>query len=156
MQVQPSPDRVDNIKHADINSLLKLLAEQLEISVDMSSDDFALISDYCLDNLNKPIDIASYHAELIKALQYFDRFNQCAEHVISSLRQLANELSTQEVNSLNIDFTDEIRKIYSIFNEEQAGKICQHLHLSSIEEQQLLESHWKSVKLSKSGHVDFF
>ncbi|MCK5880995.1 MAG: hypothetical protein KAG18_03905 [Sinobacterium sp.] len=143
-------------KHAQINSLLNLLAEQLEISVEMSAKDFSKISEFCLTNLDSVDDLEAYRSELITALQYYDRFTQCSEHIILSLRNLADELTTQHAGSIDIDFSDEIRKIHSLFNQEQADMICKHLHLDSEKEQALLENHWKNTTLSSNNDIDFF
>ena len=143
-------------KHANINSLLNLLAEQLEISVAMSAKDFTTISEFCLINLDDISSIESHRSELLTALQYYDRFTQCSEHIILSLRHLACELTTQHAGNVDIDFSNEIKKIHSLFDQEQANNICKHLHLDSAEEQAVLENHWKNTTLSSNGDVDFF
>lgn len=152
-------DSIFGAQYADVHSLLQLLAEQLEVCMDTSSRDFGTIADHCLSSIAEYSEPGLSEKEtLIKALQFYDRNYQCAEHIVASLRHLARAINEENYENIHIDFTQEVKKIYSLFNFDQAEKICQHIHHNDEKsEESLLSNHWmKPSKEGDSGDVEFF
>ncbi len=147
----------------DMNNLLRILGQQLEISVTESNSDYEMIYYACLhliehrDKIDVSEDGVSENSncvpstELLQALQFHDRATQRILHVQDSIQNLADRFKENSMSTISVDLANEITKVQSFFSSKQAQAMCDAVMLDSPIKVDISEHDTKD-----SPDIDFF
>ncbi|NRB40914.1 MAG: hypothetical protein HRU20_21000 [Pseudomonadales bacterium] len=147
----------------DMHNLLRILGQQLEISVTESNMDYEMIYYACLHLIEHrdKIDVSEdgdkensncvSSTQLLQALQFHDRATQRILHVQNTLLNLADRFKDESMSSITVDLANEITKVQSFFSSKQAQAMCDAVMLDSPIKIDISEHDTKN-----SPDIDFF
>ena len=127
IEVNKDDHIVGDEDYANLIGILRILARQLELSLEEGNTDYHTITDFCLfagkNSKGKSVEFGRRKKEVIKALQYYDRASQRVVHVSESLKLLASNLMGEDWSHINMDLTQELKKTDSFYNEVQTKQL---------------------------------
>lgn len=141
----------------DMHNLLRILGQQLAISVTESSIDYEMIYGACLHHIDCESggevagDNKVSSSDLLQALQFHDRATQRILHVQDTLSNLADRFKDDSMSSITVDLANEITKVQSFFSSKQAQAMCDAVMLDSPIQVDISEH-----DANDSPDIDFF